>query len=154
MSELASLALAHLRLTAIAIAAASLVGIAAGVAARRDRRVERVVIGGASLVQTIPAIALLAVMVPLLAWIGERSGLGPAELHRHRVLGRIEPDEPRPVAMDHRAGGDHLGIDQRAARQRPVEEPAMPVRPVHHGGDREQAVQTDHTERSAKHKPT
>jgi osmoprotectant transport system permease protein len=75
MSELASLALAHLRLTSVAIAAASLIGLAAGVAARRDRRVERVVVGAASLVQTIPAIALLAVMVPLLAWLGERTGL-------------------------------------------------------------------------------
>ena len=75
MSELASLALAHLRLTGVAIAAASLVGLAAGVAARRDRRVERVVVGAASLVQTIPAIALLAVMVPLLAWLAESTGL-------------------------------------------------------------------------------
>ncbi len=37
----------------------------------------------------------------------------------------------------HRAGRDHLGVEQRAARQQAMEEPAMPVRPVHHRRDGE-----------------
>src|SRR5262245_37508544 len=50
---------------------------------------------------------------------------------------RIMAEEPRAVAVDHGTGGDHLGIDQRAAREQAVEEPAMPVGPLHHGGDGE-----------------
>jgi hypothetical protein len=34
--------------------------------------------------------------------------------------------------MQHRAGGDHLGIERRPAREQAMEEPAMPVRPFHH----------------------
>jgi hypothetical protein len=37
--------------------------------------------------------------------------------------------------VKHRAGGDHLGIDQRTAREQAVEETAMPIRPLHHRGD-------------------
>jgi hypothetical protein len=47
------------------------------------------------------------------------------------------------VAMEHRAGGDHLGIDERSARKQTMEEPAMPVGPFHHGCDRETVVQGD-----------
>ena len=53
--------------------------------------------------------------------------LAAAELKRDRVLGRVISEEPRPVAVQNRAGGDHLGIDQRAAREQAMEEPAMPV---------------------------
>ena len=38
--------------------------------------------------------------------------------------------------MDNGIRHHHLGIEQCATRQLAVEEPAMPVRPVHHGGDR------------------
>ena len=48
------------------------------------------------------------------------------------MLGRIERQQPRAVAVQHRAGGDHLGIEQRAAREQPMEEPAVPVGPFHH----------------------
>ena len=38
--------------------------------------------------------------------------------------------------MDDRIGNHHLGVKQRMARHLAMEEPAMPVRPVHHRGDR------------------
>jgi len=60
-----------------------------------------------------------------------------AELDRHRLLLFAEADQPRPVAVDHRVGGHHLGVEQRALRQQPVEEPAMPVGPLHHRRDGE-----------------
>ena len=66
---------------------------------------------------------------------GKRARLGAAKLQRHRMLGRIEPQQPRAVAVQHRAGGQHLGIEQRAARQQAMEEPAMPVGPFHHRSD-------------------
>jgi hypothetical protein len=45
--------------------------------------------------------------------------------------------------MEHRAGGDHLGVEERTAREQAMEEPAMPIGPFHHGGDAEAMVQVD-----------
>jgi hypothetical protein len=39
--------------------------------------------------------------------------------------------------MDDSAGRDHLAVEQRAARQQAMEEPAMPVGPIHHRSDGE-----------------
>ena len=65
------------------------------------------------------------------------SGLRSAELHRDGLFNGVESKEPHPVAVDDRAGGHHLGVEQRAPRQGAMEGAAMPVRPVHHGGDAE-----------------
>ena len=59
----------------------------------------------------------------------------PAELQRQRPLLGMEGEQPLPVAAQHGAGGDHLGIEQRPPREAPVEEAAVPVGPVHHRGD-------------------
>ena len=66
---------------------------------------------------------------------GELVRLAAAQLKRDRMLARIMGQQPRPVAVQHRAGGDHLGIDQRARCEQAMEEPAMPVGPIHHRGD-------------------
>ena len=60
------------------------------------------------------------------------------------MLGRIEADQPLAVAVQHRAGGHHLGVDQRAARQQAMEEPAVPVGPFHHRRNAESAVEVGH----------
>src|SRR6185437_6483524 len=60
-----------------------------------------------------------------------------AELQRHRMLARIEAQQPGTVAVQHRAGGQHLGVEHGARGQGPVQDAAMPVCPVHHGGDSE-----------------
>jgi osmoprotectant transport system permease protein len=73
--ELVGLALAHLRLCIVALGCAALIGCALGLAALRSRVMGRLALGAASLVQTIPALALLAVMVPMLAWVGQHSGV-------------------------------------------------------------------------------
>ena len=70
--------------------------------------------------------------------------IAAAELQRDRMLGRIEAEQPRAVAAQHRAGGHHLGVEQRAARQQAMEEPAMPVGPFHHRRDAEAARQGGH----------
>ena len=62
----------------------------------------------------------------------QRGRLRAAELQRHRVFACIEAKKPVAVAMQDGAGGQHLGIEQRPARHEPMEEPAMPVGPVHH----------------------
>jgi len=72
--DLPMLVVAHLRLTLISVALASLLGVALGLGSLRSRALERIALSAASLVQTVPALALLAVMVPALAWIGQQTG--------------------------------------------------------------------------------
>ena len=74
---------------------------------------------------------------PMRAASASAAGSRAAELQRDRMLGGVEAEQPLAIAMEHRAGGDHLGIEQRAPRQQAVEEPAVPVGPVHHRRDGE-----------------
>jgi osmoprotectant transport system permease protein len=70
---------AHLQLTLFALLAGVAVSIPAGIAITRSRRLERPVLGVASVIQTVPSLALLAVMVPALSSLGLRSiGFLPA----------------------------------------------------------------------------
>ena len=61
---------AHVRLTLAALLAGILLAVPAGVLVSRVRRLETPVLALAGVIQTIPALALLAVMVPLLSGIG------------------------------------------------------------------------------------
>jgi osmoprotectant transport system permease protein len=70
MQSLVSLLAAHLQLTAAALLAGGLLAFPLGVWATRRPRLLAPVMLLASVVQTVPGIALLAVMVPLLAWLG------------------------------------------------------------------------------------
>jgi osmoprotectant transport system permease protein len=65
----------HLRLVAVSLGAAVLVGIPLGVLSARRPRTGRFVIGFAGLLQTIPSLALLVFMVAVPVWLG--GGLGP-----------------------------------------------------------------------------
>jgi osmoprotectant transport system permease protein len=71
----------HLRVTLAALGVAVALGLPAGIGAARAPRLERLVLGLAAGVQTVPSLALLAVMVPLLALLGLPSiGVLPAFL--------------------------------------------------------------------------
>jgi osmoprotectant transport system permease protein len=61
---------AHLRLTLAALLAGILLAVPAGVLVSRVRWLEAPLLGLAGVIQTIPALALLAVMVPLLSGLG------------------------------------------------------------------------------------
>lgn len=63
----------HVRLVAISLLAAIVVGIPLGIAAARSPALGRLVLGAAGLLQTIPSLALLALLIPLLG-----IGTGPA----------------------------------------------------------------------------
>jgi len=70
---------AHLQLTLLALLCSAAVSLPLGVAVTRVRWLERPALGVAGVIQTIPSLALLAVMVPLLASLGIRSiGFLPA----------------------------------------------------------------------------
>jgi len=60
------LTLEHLTLVGISLGAAILVGLPLGVLAARRPRLGQVLIGGAGVIQTIPALALLVFMIPVL----------------------------------------------------------------------------------------
>jgi osmoprotectant transport system permease protein len=66
---------AHVRLTLSALLVGAAVAVPVGILASRMRRLEGLALGLAGVVQTIPALALLAVMVPLLSGLG-MSGIG------------------------------------------------------------------------------
>ena len=61
---------AHVRLTLAALAAGVALAVPVGVLVSRVRSLEPVVLGLAGVIQTVPALALLAVMVPLLSSLG------------------------------------------------------------------------------------
>jgi hypothetical protein len=39
------------------------------------------------------------------------------------------------IATQHCASGEHFSVNQRAARQQPVEKPTVPIGPFHHRSD-------------------
>jgi osmoprotectant transport system permease protein len=57
----------HLQLTLLALTVGLAISLPLGILAARRESLERAVLGAASVIQTIPSLALLAVMVPLLA---------------------------------------------------------------------------------------
>jgi osmoprotectant transport system permease protein len=72
--------LRHLELVAVALAVSILVGVPLGILATRARVVSALVLGGAGVLQTIPSLALLAFLVPLLG-IGVRPALAALFLY-------------------------------------------------------------------------
>ena len=86
------------------------------------------------------AIEIDLVVAPALAESragGELAGIAAAELQRERMLGRVEIEVVRDVAVRERPARDHLGVEARARRDEAQEEPAVPVGPVHHRRDAE-----------------
>jgi hypothetical protein len=82
------------------------------------------------------AIEVDLVVAPLLGEPGRARQvvrLAAAELQRDRMLLGIEVEVTRNVAVHQRAGGHHLGVEARVAREQAVEVPAVAVGPVHHG---------------------
>jgi osmoprotectant transport system permease protein len=77
LALLPGLLTAHLQLALLALGAAAALAIPAGVAATRRPRLGPALLGVASVVQTIPSLALLAIMVPVLAFAG---GIGARAL--------------------------------------------------------------------------
>ena len=72
---------------------------------------------------------------------GEFGGVGAAQLQRNGLLDGIEAQVTLRIAMDDCRAGDHFGEQQGMARQLAMEEPAMAIRPVHHGCYRKAAGQ-------------
>jgi osmoprotectant transport system permease protein len=70
LAELPALLSAHASMTALAAGTAVALSVPVGVAVARRPRLRAAVLGGVGVVQTIPGLALLALMVPLLGAFG------------------------------------------------------------------------------------
>lgn len=75
LADLPGLLRDHLAVSLSAILLAVLIGLPLALAAARSRAVRVPVLGGVGLVQTVPALALLALFYPLLLLIGRGTGL-------------------------------------------------------------------------------
>ena len=69
-ADFARLMLEHVGLVLLSLAASVLIGVPLGVAAARNPRVGTIILGGAGILQTIPSLALLAILIPLTGRIG------------------------------------------------------------------------------------
>ena len=76
--------------------------------------------------------------------LSKRLGVGPAQLQRHGMLAGVETEELFLIPVQNRARRHHLGVKARTARERPVKDAAVPVRPVEHGRNRKAPVGVRH----------
>lgn len=76
LARVPALAAQHLLLAMAALVLALLVGLPLGIRSARSPRVAALALGAASLVQTVPSLALLALFYPLLLWLSALVGGG------------------------------------------------------------------------------
>lgn len=72
------LTIEHISLVAVAVGLATITGVPIGIAITQNERVARAVLYLASIIITIPSIALFGIMIPLLSTIGHGIGYLPA----------------------------------------------------------------------------
>lgn len=72
------LAVEHISIVAVAVGLAIVTGVPLGIAITQNRRVADVVLYVASIIVTIPSIALFGLMIPVLSLIGQGIGWLPA----------------------------------------------------------------------------
>lgn len=75
---LAQLTLEHIALVVVAVGLACLTGVPIGIAITQNEQIARAVLYIASIVITIPSIALFGIMIPVLSVIGHGIGYVPA----------------------------------------------------------------------------
>ncbi|QEM82377.1 ABC transporter permease [Halomonas binhaiensis] len=75
---LTSRTLEHIALVAVAVGIATLTGVPIGIAITRNERAAQAVLYVASIIVTIPSIALFGIMIPVLSLIGQGIGYLPA----------------------------------------------------------------------------
>ncbi|EYF03939.1 ABC transporter permease/substrate-binding protein [Chondromyces apiculatus] len=123
---------AHLQLTLVALTLGVGLSVPLGIALSRSRRLEAPVLAVASIIQTIPSLALLAFMVPALAALGLKSiGFAPAivGLFLYSVLPILRNTVAGLAAVDPALREAARGVGMTPGEQlRRVELPlAMPV---------------------------
>jgi osmoprotectant transport system permease protein len=102
----------HLYLVSVSLLAAVLVSIPLGVLASRRRRVGQLVLGLAGVVQTIPSLALLVFMIPLLG-IGARPAIVALFLYSLLPIIRNTHAGLVGIAPELRESAEALGLSRR-----------------------------------------
>jgi osmoprotectant transport system permease protein len=115
----------HLALVGISLLAAILVAVPLGIVAARRARLGQVVLGVTGIIQTIPALALLVVMIPLFG-IGTRPAIVALFLYSLLPIVRNTAAGLNGIAPELRESARALGLEP-GARLRLVELPlALP----------------------------
>lgn len=104
----------HLKLVAISLLAAALVGVPLGVLAAYQRRLAGGVLGITGVLQTIPSLALLAFLIPLLGQIGEVPALVALFLYSLLPIVRNTYTGLTTIPPNLREAADALGLSPAA----------------------------------------
>ena len=75
---IAQLAVEHVAVVSVAVSLAILTGVPIGIAITQNQRAADTVLYGASMIMTIPSVALFGLMIPILSLIGQGIGYLPA----------------------------------------------------------------------------
>jgi osmoprotectant transport system permease protein len=78
MNLLTRLTIEHISLVTVAVGLATLTGVPIGIAITQNERIAKIVLYIASIIITIPSIALFGLMIPILSQIGHGIGYLPA----------------------------------------------------------------------------
>lgn len=125
--DLGRLATQHLLLVAVAVLAACAIGIPLGAGAAALPRLEQPLMAVVGLLQTVPALALLAMLIPLMGRIGTVPALVALALYALLPIVRNTTTGLTQVPVGLRDAGTALGLT-RAQRWRAVDLPlAAPV---------------------------
>ena len=108
--DLGRLARQHLFLVLVAVAAALAVGIPLGAAAAAQPKLEQPVMAVVGLLQTIPSLALLAILIPLLGDIGTVPALVALSLYALLPIVRNVTTGLQQVSSGLRMAGTALGL--------------------------------------------
>ncbi|MBY5984835.1 ABC transporter permease [Halomonas sp. DP5Y7-2] len=114
---LLSRTLEHISLVGVAVGIATLTGVPIGIAITRNERVAQAVLYAASIIVTIPSIALFGIMIPVLSLIGQGIGYLPAVIavllysqlpiirNTYTAINNVNPalrEAARGIGMSHR----------------------------------------------------
>lgn len=69
--------LEHIEIVAVGVGFAILTGVPLGIAITTNERVAKIVLYAASIIMTIPSVALFGIMIPVLSVIGQGIGFLP-----------------------------------------------------------------------------
>lgn len=113
--EVTELTLEHLWMVAVAMALAMLVGIPTGILLARRPRLEKPVLAGANVIETIPSLALFGLLLPV-PWLGARADrLAILALALYALLPIIRNTYAGIVSVDHAVveAGRGMGLTER-----------------------------------------
>ncbi|PUA18058.1 ABC transporter permease [Glaciimonas sp. PCH181] len=78
LTAIGGLTIEHLKIVGLSVAAAILTGVPLGILISTDERLAKSVLYVASVIMTIPSVALFGIMIPVLSYIGQGIGFLPA----------------------------------------------------------------------------